>query len=74
MIRRKRRKSKPEDLAIGTIKTGLVVGAGTVVAPSAGANLAMVGSFTPAVISFGMGTHMIRGFRKIRKKVKGGIK
>jgi len=67
---KRRRKNKAQELAIGTTKMGLIIGAGTVVAPSAGANLAMVGSFTPGVIAFGMGSSMAGKFGKLRKVYK----
>ena len=73
MIKRRKR-NKKEKLAIGTIKTGLVIGAGSVVAPAQAGNLAMVGSFIPAVITVGMGASMIRKINKLRKKKKGGKK
>ena len=70
-MKRKRKKlNKMQQLAIDTTKTGLVIGAGSVIAPAQAGNLATLGGYTPAVMSLGMGTSLISGFRKLRKRKK----
>ena len=64
----KRKRNKMHQLAIDTTSTGLMIGAGSVVAPAQAGNLATLGGYMPGVINLSMGSYMIGGFRKLRKK------
>jgi hypothetical protein len=66
----KRRRNKMNNLAIDTTKLGLTLGVGSVIAPAQAGNLATLGGYTPSVISLGMGSYMIGGFNKLRRKKK----
>lgn len=65
---KRRKRNKMQNLAIDTTKLGLTLGVGSVIAPAQAGNLATLGGYTPAVISLGMGSSMIGGFRKLRRK------
>lgn len=66
----KRKRNPMHQLAIDTTTTGLVIGTGSVIAPTSAGHLATLGGYMPGVIGFGMGNYMIKGFKKLRKKNK----
>jgi len=67
---KRKRRNKMNNLVIDTTKLGLALGAGSVIAPAQAGNLATLGGYAPAVISLGMGSSMIGGFNKLRRKKK----
>ena len=66
----KRKRNKMHQLAIDTTTTGLMIGTGSVIAPTSAGHLATLGGHMPGVIGFSMGSNMISGFSKLRKKRK----
>lgn len=65
---KRKKKNKMQQLAMDTTTTGIVLGMGSVVAPTSAGNLAHLGAHMPGVINFQMGSSLIGGFSKLRKR------